>query len=113
MKKRNININILGETWTIHIVHKFPKRLAYNETTAAAVCVPPDRAIYIKIIKKQTVKMYGDCSIQSYGMKSYTHTWLSRDLMRTQMQAKIGQRMRKWLIGLQCNQKKYLRHIKS
>ena len=56
MKKRNININILGETWTIHIVHKFPKRLAYNETTAAAVCVPPDRAIYIKIIKNADCK---------------------------------------------------------
>ena len=56
MKKRNININILGETWTIHIVHKFPKRLADNETTAAALCVPPDRSIYIKTIKKADCK---------------------------------------------------------
>ena len=56
MKKRNINIFILGETWTIHIVHKFPKRLAHNEGTAAALCVPTDKAIYIKTIKKADCK---------------------------------------------------------
>lgn len=39
MKKRNINTCILGETWTIHIVHKFPKRLANNEETSAALCI--------------------------------------------------------------------------
>ena len=56
MKKRNINTCILGETWTIHIVRKFPKRLAHNEGTAAALCVPTDKAIYIKTIEKADCK---------------------------------------------------------
>lgn len=56
MKKKNIKTTILGETWTIHIVHKFPKRLEDNEDTAAALCVPTDKAIYIKAIENADCK---------------------------------------------------------